>query len=201
MITHAGLLVLLAGSFYSVRTSDEGQVGMLEGDLKGELVRMDYPLIRVWEVDPHTQRIPARSTCRSCPARSRGGREAPARRASGALLSMITRAGGQSSENRGDLSKSGDPFQIVAKEYLAASAPAKEHVGTPTARPWPASAPSSRRRECPRNAMRSPPRMTSGSDGAKFFRAVRSPAPGHRRSSRSRPWTGPSWSRTSSSRR
>ena len=55
VITHAGLLIMLAGSYYSVRTADEGQVGMLEGDGKGELVRTDYPVIRVWEVDPHTQ--------------------------------------------------------------------------------------------------------------------------------------------------
>ena len=47
VITHAGLLTLLLGSYYSVRTADEGQVGMLEGDVKGELVRIDYPVIRV----------------------------------------------------------------------------------------------------------------------------------------------------------
>ena len=28
---------------------------MLEGDVRGELVRIDLPVIRVWEVDPHTQ--------------------------------------------------------------------------------------------------------------------------------------------------
>lgn len=31
VVTHAGLLIVLFGSFFSVRTSDEGQVGMLEG--------------------------------------------------------------------------------------------------------------------------------------------------------------------------
>src|SRR5580704_14634291 len=54
VVTHAGLLILLAGSYYSVRTADEGQVGMLEGDVKGELVRVDYPVIRITEIDPHT---------------------------------------------------------------------------------------------------------------------------------------------------
>ena len=43
VVTHAGLLILLAGSFYSVRTADEGQVGMLEGDVKSELVRSTIP--------------------------------------------------------------------------------------------------------------------------------------------------------------
>ncbi len=55
VVTHAGLLTVLVGSYYSVRTGDEGQVGMLEGDVKSELVRIDYPVIRVWEIDPHTR--------------------------------------------------------------------------------------------------------------------------------------------------
>ena len=54
VVTHAGLLILLLGSFYSVRTADEGQVGMLEGDVKSELVRIDYPVIRILEIDPHS---------------------------------------------------------------------------------------------------------------------------------------------------
>ena len=31
VITHTGLLTILAGSYSCLRTSDEGQVGMLEG--------------------------------------------------------------------------------------------------------------------------------------------------------------------------
>ena len=60
VVTHAGLLTLLLGSYYSVRTADEGQVGMLEGDVKSELVRIDYPVIRVLEIDPHTRRADSR---------------------------------------------------------------------------------------------------------------------------------------------
>ena len=41
VITHAGLLTLLLGSYVSVRTADEGQVGMIEGDVKSELVRIE----------------------------------------------------------------------------------------------------------------------------------------------------------------
>ena len=55
VVTHVGLLTLLAGSFYSVRTADEGQVGMVEGDVKSELVRSEHPVIRVWEIDPHSR--------------------------------------------------------------------------------------------------------------------------------------------------
>src|SRR5262249_13652106 len=49
VITHAGLLIVLAGTYYSFRTADEGQLGMLEGDVKGELVRTDHPVLHVWE--------------------------------------------------------------------------------------------------------------------------------------------------------
>src|SRR5262249_22201010 len=56
VITHVGLLILLAGSYYSMRTADEGQVGMLEGDVKSELVRTGHPVIRIWEVDQHTRK-------------------------------------------------------------------------------------------------------------------------------------------------
>src|SRR4051812_45310308 len=56
VITHAGLLVLLAGSFYSLKTSEEGQVGMTEGDARAEMVRMDSPVIRVVPIDAGTGR-------------------------------------------------------------------------------------------------------------------------------------------------
>src|SRR4051794_38280452 len=55
VITHAGLLILLAGSWKSVQTADEGQLGMLEGETQSQLVRMDYPVVRVRKLDsdPH----------------------------------------------------------------------------------------------------------------------------------------------------
>src|SRR3954454_10864891 len=56
VITHAGLLVLLAGSFYSLKTSEEGQVGMTEGEARAEMVRMDAPVIRVVPIDAGTGR-------------------------------------------------------------------------------------------------------------------------------------------------
>ncbi len=80
VITHAGLLVLLAGSFYSVKTSDEGQVAALEGEVKDEIVRNDEPVVRVQQADPHDPA--SRSTsgnCRSAPGRSPGGPANPGR--------------------------------------------------------------------------------------------------------------------------
>src|SRR3954447_6495279 len=55
VVTHAGLLVLIFGSYWSFRTADEGIVGMLEGETRSQLVRRNDPVIRVREVDPHTQ--------------------------------------------------------------------------------------------------------------------------------------------------
>ena len=139
VITHAGLLILLAGSYYSVRTSDEGQVGMLEGDVRGELVRVDHPVIRVWEVDPHTRERLTEYDVPFLPGAFSWGPGHPR------PLGMFERVGSVlpgSSVNATEMPlKSGDPFQpfrLVAKEYYTASAPATEHVeardGTPMAR-------------------------------------------------------------------
>jgi hypothetical protein len=130
VVTHAGLLITLAGSYYSVRTADEGQVGMLEGDRKGELVRTDYPVIRVWEVDPHTQRYTREIDLPFLPGSFPWGPGKPQPR--GVLdhvASILTlgRAGGTPVTEE-VISKPGDPFRFVVKEHLPASAPSREHV-------------------------------------------------------------------------
>src|SRR4051812_34215156 len=56
VITHAGLLILLAGSWKSVQTADEGQLGMLEGETQKQLVRIDYPMMRVRKLDPKAEK-------------------------------------------------------------------------------------------------------------------------------------------------
>jgi hypothetical protein len=53
VITHAGLLTLLAGSYVSVRTADEGHLTFLEKESRDDIVREDHPIIRVRQVDPH----------------------------------------------------------------------------------------------------------------------------------------------------
>ncbi len=110
---------------------------MLEGDVRNELVRTDYPVIRVWEVDPHTERMTREFDLPFRPgAFSWGPGRAPSVGLGTKLLSLLNF--GQAGTGSEVLTKSGDPFQIVAKEYLTASAEAKEHVdgpdGTPMAR-------------------------------------------------------------------
>ena len=141
VITHAGLLIMLAGSYYSVRTSDEGQVGMLEGDVKGELVRIDYPVIQVWEVDPHTQQYLRECDLPFLPGAFPWGpgQPQPRGRRRAACLDWLTLGlAGATPTTEEVLTKPGDPFRLVVKEHLPASAPAREHVddpeGTPMAR-------------------------------------------------------------------
>ncbi len=131
VVTHAGLLILLAGSFYSVRTADEGQVGMVEGDVKGELVRSDHPVIRIWEVDPHTRErtreldLPFRS------GRFEWGPRTP--RELGFVQSVIARMTfrslGAGPMHEDVLTTPDDPFRFVVKEFLPAAAPAEDARG------------------------------------------------------------------------
>ena len=54
VVTHAGLLVLLAGSFLSIKTTDEGQVGIVEGESSRTFARTEAPVIRLRKLDPAT---------------------------------------------------------------------------------------------------------------------------------------------------
>jgi hypothetical protein len=137
VVTHAGLLILLMGSYYSVRTADEGQVGMLEGDVKGELVRIDDPVVRVAEIDPHTRE---RSREFELPFRPGSFPWGPGRprssNISSRLLALFSLGYlGSSSSTEEVLSKPGDPFKVVVKEYLPASVPAVAHVADPDGSP------------------------------------------------------------------
>lgn len=54
VVTHIGLLVILAGAFVSLSRSDEGQIGMPEGTTSNQLVRIDHSVVRVEKLDPAT---------------------------------------------------------------------------------------------------------------------------------------------------
>ena len=139
VVTHAGLLTLLLGSFYSFRTADEGQVGMLEGDVKSELVRIDHPVIRIWEIDPHTRERMSEYDLPYRPGPFAWGPEKP--RLTGLAEHVRGRWSfglGSADSHEDVLSQPGDRFRFVVKEFLPASAPAVAHVtdpdGAPTAR-------------------------------------------------------------------
>jgi hypothetical protein len=137
VVTHAGLLTVLAGSLYSVRTGDEGQVGMLEGDVKSELVRIDYPVIRIWEIDPHTREHTREFDLPFRPGPFDWGpsRPRPVSVMGRALWTGSLGMVGEPPSTSEVLSKPGDPFKFEVKEHLPAAAPAKAHVADPEGSP------------------------------------------------------------------
>jgi hypothetical protein len=137
VVTHAGLLIVLAGSLFQVRTADEGQVGMIEGDVKKELVRIDHPVIRVWKVDPHTGERFSETDLPFRPGPFEWGAGTPR------FTSLFDRALSQvsigllgpSRSGREVLTEPDSPFQFVVTESLPASVPAFAHVADPDGAP------------------------------------------------------------------
>ncbi len=135
VITHASLLVLLAGSLWAVRSSDEGQVAALEGEVKDELVRSDYPVIRVRQIDPrnpeevlHDWELPFR------PGAFPWGPGQP--RPVGLLGSIAGILQRQDASRPEDvLTRPKDPFQLVVKSHIPASVPAVKHEADPNGSP------------------------------------------------------------------
>jgi hypothetical protein len=126
VITHAGLLVLLAGSWYSLMTGDEGQVAFLEGESKDDMVRNDHAIIRVRQVDPHQPgevlhewELPFR------PGPFAWGPGQPRPRTIFAGLLPFSGAG--ATKPREVLTRPNDPFQLAVKAFIPASISTVRH--------------------------------------------------------------------------
>ena len=166
VVTHAGLLILLAGSFYSVRTADEGQVGMLEGDVKGELVRIDYPVIRIWEVDPHTRERTRELDLPFRPGPFEWGPDTP--RSAGVLQSALARVSfgflGSEGSHEDVLTTPGQIRSALSSRNSCRRQPRRLPTRlTRTVRRWYGSGLSSRGRRCPRLRTHSAARTSTGS--------------------------------------
>jgi hypothetical protein len=134
LITHAGLLILLAGSWISVRQADEGQVGMLEGEVKDQLVRIDYPIMRVRPLDPRTGEPTSEKELPFRPGTFAWGPGNPRSRGwFGSLFHAVTFGLFESGNGEVDvLSQSGDPYKFVVKAFLPSSMPAVVHEAAPS---------------------------------------------------------------------
>ncbi|MDX2039223.1 MAG: cytochrome c biogenesis protein ResB [Isosphaeraceae bacterium] len=113
VVTHAGLLVLIFGSWYGLWYSDEGQVGAVEGSAMSQLVRTDKPRIRVREIDPEQ------------------GRPIDPEY-------VLAFNGGAFDWEPGRyevISKKNDPFKLAVKKFYAASAPATRRFADPSGSP------------------------------------------------------------------
>jgi len=137
VITHTGLLVLIFGSYLSMRTADEGIVGMLEGETRSELVRRNDPVILVRELDPHTQE-PGRSyELHFKPGPFPWG-DGQAHLHNLFDLALSALSGGRMpmpSRSGETLSQPGDPFTLLAKQHIPASARAVLHQADPDGDP------------------------------------------------------------------
>jgi len=133
VITHAGLLVLIFGSYWSMRTADEGQVAMLEGETRSEMVRRNDPVIRLRELDPHTQE-PGRSYEMHFKPGPFPWGDGQAHLHNLIDLALSTLSGGRMpmpSRTGETLSQPGDPFTLVAKQHIPASTPSVLHQADP----------------------------------------------------------------------
>ena len=112
VITHAGLLTLIFGSWWGLRYSDEGQVGAAEGGLITKLTRTQDPLIRIRQIDSQTGKVS-------------GEYEIPFK-------------GGFFDWPQGKyqvVSQPKDPFKVGVKAYHPASLPKRVHVASTSGTP------------------------------------------------------------------
>ena len=135
VITHVGLLVLLAGSYYSVKTSDEGQVAATEGEVKDELVRNDYPVVRVRQMDRSDPDKVDREW--ELPFRPGAFAWGPGQPRPGSIFETLTIPfrGGVDRSPTELLTRDKDPFRFVVKSNIPASAPAVKHSADPSGSP------------------------------------------------------------------
>ncbi|MDR3618899.1 MAG: cytochrome c biogenesis protein ResB [Paludisphaera borealis] len=138
VITHIGLLVLIAGSYVHFKSGDEGMVGMLEGEKRSEMLRTDAPVFRVREVDPHGQES-SRSYEMPFDAGGPFAWGAGQPRIKNIFdLGLNWLSGGRlpsAGPAEDVLSKSGDPFRFAVKQYLPSSTPATLRVADPAGQP------------------------------------------------------------------
>lgn len=112
VITHVGLLVVIAGSWYAFQTSDEGLMGMPEGQTSSEIIRSHKPALYVKPIDPHTGKEQGRYEIRVRP--------------------------GAFDWRPGDyqvVSQPNDPFKLAIKGFYACSVPEEVAVEAPGGRP------------------------------------------------------------------
>ena len=133
VITHAGLLILIFGSYWSFQTADEGTVAMLEGQSRSEMVRGNDPVIRVRELDPHTQEPGPTYELHYKPGPFPWG-NGQAHLHNLFDLALSTLSGGTlPTPSRGGetLSQPGDPFKVVVKQHIPASGSRNAPSGRP----------------------------------------------------------------------
>ncbi|WP_165226642.1 cytochrome c biogenesis protein ResB [Aquisphaera insulae] len=137
VVTHLGLLVLIAGSYVSFRTADEGEVVMLEGETKSQLLRLQDSVIRLREVDPKTGEPGTPREFHFAPGPfAWGNGQARLNNLMDFTLNGLTDGRLPAPSSAGEvLSEPGDPVKVVIKTFLPAAGPATLHESDPSGVP------------------------------------------------------------------
>ena len=112
LITHAGLLTVIGGSWWAAQGFDEGRLGMREGETSGKLIRTEKPSIYVRPIDVHTRQPEGEYNLPFRP----GSFDWPAGR-----YEVV--------------SKPKDPFKLAVKKFYVASRPRTIFVPDPGGSP------------------------------------------------------------------
>ncbi|QEH33372.1 Cytochrome c biogenesis protein Ccs1 [Aquisphaera giovannonii] len=137
VVTHLGLLVLIAGSYISFRTADEGEVVMLEGETKSQLLRLQDSVIRLREVDARTGEPGATRDFHFAPGPfAWGNGQARLNNLLDFTLSGLTDGRLPTPSSSGEvLSQPGDPVRVAIKTFYPAAAPSTVHEADPSGTP------------------------------------------------------------------
>lgn len=137
LITHGGILILIAGSYIGYKTSDEGIVAMLEGESRSQVQRRQDSVIRVREIDPHTQKPNSEYELHFKPGPFAWGEgEAHLSNLFDLALNSISSGRLPIPERGGEtLSQRDDPFKVAVRRYLPAAAPAVLRHADPAGEP------------------------------------------------------------------
>ena len=126
VVTHIGLLVLIFGSWWGLKYSDEGRAGAPEGGVIDKLVRLQDPMIRIRTLDRRGQ--PEGET--ELPFKG-GPFNWPEGRWTWwqSLLAWVGFDSSNWPEGRYELiSKPNDPFKVAVKAFYSSSMPRQVHV-------------------------------------------------------------------------
>jgi hypothetical protein len=137
VVTHAGLLIVLGGSWYGLNHAIEGEVVAMEGQVKNELLKLDQPIIRIEEIDPHNPEQSDRAwELPFRPGTFGWGPGNPRPQSFLQKLNPLNLFDGQDRRQpREVLTKPGDPFQFVVKSHIPASKSVILHEPSPDGSP------------------------------------------------------------------
>ncbi len=137
VVTHAGLLIVLGGSWYGLNHAIEGEVVAMEGQVKNELLKLDQPIIRIEEINPQNpDQIDRAWELPFRPGTFGWGPGIPRPQSFFQKLNPLNLFDSQDRRKpREVLTRPGDPFEFVVKSHIPASRSVILHEPNPNGSP------------------------------------------------------------------